>query len=159
ILRLSRAAFWLAALVLLLTPGAALAAEGGSGDYLPGFGGPLAGMLPAPGNYFSFDTWLVHQSVGKTVIAGLVEAHLDADIAMFFPQFTQVTKKKILGGTYGWTIMVPFGNVDVSASVTGPLGNTISGSRGVFNLSDVTFSPFILGWHQKYTHETFTLMV
>jgi hypothetical protein len=112
----------------------ARADEGGVSFWLPGTFGSLAAVPGAPG--FSFGTVYYHTSVdasaGKNFrIGGGVTAGLDAhaDLALLFPAYTFATP--VLGGraSIGMIAVVGRNNVGIDATLTGPFGNTISGSR------------------------------
>lgn len=53
------------------------------------------------------------------------------------------TEHKILGGNWGWHVIVPLVHQDVA------LG---AGSKSKFGLGDVTVNPFIVSWHAKNWH-------
>jgi hypothetical protein len=112
----------------------ALADEGGVSFWLPGTYGSLAAVPAQPG--WSFATIYYHTSVDagagtSFVRGGGVEAGIkaSADLQMFSPSYVFATP--VLGGQAALGMTGFFGRspASISGSVTGPLGNTISGSR------------------------------
>ncbi|MGD9710230.1 MAG: transporter [Halothiobacillaceae bacterium] len=130
-----------AAVVLgMLALGSAQAKEGGD-QYPNGAETWLGGAVPPPGNYFInyfgyYSGDLVDGDGDKVSGAGV-----DAWFNAF--RFVQTTEHKILGGNWGWHVIVPVVHQDVA------LG---AGSESKFGLGDVTVNPFIVSWHAKNWH-------
>lgn len=155
-----------AALCLASALGAAQpaqAAEYGLGNYLLGYGLPMAGYTPPPGVYFS-DTWYLYQGsasrnaqipIGRNLVAG-VSYNFLFNIA----QTVWVTDAKILGGSLSVAAVVPFGGERTGASLafTGPLGvpRQINAKDSIDALGDAAFAAF-LGWEQGEHHWNLTL--
>jgi len=108
--------------------------EGGISAWVPGFFGSMAAAPMVPG--WQFAGMYYHSSVkgggdADFVVGGGVSVGLDGNvnIGMAIPGY--VFEEPVLGGQFGVTMLVPFGNVEASANVTltGPNGNTISGER------------------------------
>lgn len=128
---------------LALTGGVVLAKEGG--DQYPNGGETwFAGAVPPPGNYFI--NYTGHWS-GK-----LKDANGDND-ARFGPtpkmeatfnafRFLQVSDRKLLGGNWGWHVIVPV--VDLNIDIA-PMG----GKAGKTGLGDITVNPLIISWHHS----------
>ncbi|MDI3515704.1 MAG: hypothetical protein PWP40_2933 [Rhodocyclaceae bacterium] len=123
-----------------LSIGSAQAKEGGD-QYPNGAETWLGGAVPPPGNYFInyfgyYSGDLVDGSGEKVAGAGV-----DAWFNAF--RFVQTTEHKILGGNWGWHVIVPLVHQDV---------NLTQGAESKFGLGDVTINPFIVSWHQKNWH-------
>jgi len=116
-----------------LAPVAAKADHGGIGFWLPGTMGSLAAVPGQPGMSYTFQ--YIHldavagggkafQNNGR-IVAGL---HAKADVGVFLPTYTFATP--VLGGqlTIGAATVPGNIGVDINATLTGPRGNTISGS-------------------------------
>lgn len=131
VVRLGTLALWLA-----LAPGAptpANADAGGLSFWLPGLMGSLAAVPGEPG--WSWLSVYVHldESAGAaanfvrntSVVAGL---HARSDVVAGGPVYTFATP--VLGGQAGVGLFSAIGNagVGIDATLTGPRGNTISGS-------------------------------
>ena len=123
-----------------LAIGSVQAKEGGD-QYPNGAETWLAGALPPPGNYFlnyfGYYSGDLVDGGGKKVPGAGVDAWFNAF------RFVQITEHKILGGNWGWHVIVPLVHQDVA------LG---AGSKSKFGLGDVTVNPFIVSWHAKNWH-------
>jgi hypothetical protein len=115
-------------------PVQSFADEGGVSFWLPGLFGSLAAVPVEPGP--SFAAIYYHSSVassgGKTfVLGGGVAAGLNAraDLGFFGPTYTFETP--VLGGQASISLLGVAGHpaASINATLTGPLGRTISGSR------------------------------
>jgi hypothetical protein len=125
-----------AALLLgAVVPNAARADEGGVGFWVPGFFGSLAAVPPTPG--WSFATIYYHTSVdagggvqfprGGALVSGL---RGNGDLGFVSPSYTFETPV-LWGGRATVAALVAYGHFDaaVDATLTGPLGGTVSLSR------------------------------
>ena len=123
-----------------LTIGNVQAKEGGD-QYPNGAETWLGGAVPPPGNYFinyfGYYSGDLVDGGGKKVSGAGVDAWFNAF------RFVQTTEHKILGGNWGWHVIVPLVHQDVA------LG---AGSKSKFGLGDVTVNPFIVSWHAKNWH-------
>lgn len=125
----------------------ARAAEGASSHYLPGVAGDLGFALPPkPGLQLGNTLWIQSGDVDRAVLQGRVNAELDVDIILDLVAATYTFSDKVLGGSYTVGAMIPFGYANLEASLTGPLGNTVSASADSFNLSDIVLIPFQMNW-------------
>jgi hypothetical protein len=123
-----------------LVIGSVQAKEGGD-QYPNGAETWLGGAVPPPGNYFLnyfgyYSGDLVDGS-GKKVAGAGVDAWFNAF------RFVHTSEHKILGGNWGWHLIVPLVHQDVA------LG---AGSKSKFGLGDITIDPFIVSWHAKNWH-------
>jgi hypothetical protein len=117
-----------------LAPKAARADAGGVSFWLPGMFGSLAAAPSQPG--WTYSAFYYHTSVeggrgvnfvsGAAVVAGL-DARADLGTAIL----TYVFASPVLNGQASVSVLVPTGRMrtTIDATLTGPLGNTISGSR------------------------------
>ncbi|WP_454621797.1 SphA family protein [Bradyrhizobium cenepequi] len=158
----------LCAVTLLAGPQAARADAGGFGFWLPGAMGSLAAVPTVPGwayttiylhlqeNAGAGRNFVISGRAGGSVVAGL-NAHGDA-IAQ---AFTYTSPLSVLGGQAAFTVATAPGSVGVGigAALTGPLGNTISGSvtDSRTTLSDV-FYQGTLKWNQGVNNEMVYVM-
>ena len=123
----------LAIAVVALAPQTSRADEGGVSFWLPGLFGSLAAVPVQPG--FGLATIYYHTSVrsntdttffkGGRFVAGL---DADANLALIVPSYAFATP--VLGGQFAVSMMSVVGrnSVGIDAVLTGPRGNTISGS-------------------------------
>jgi len=120
--------------VAIFMPSAAFADEGGVSFWVPGLYGSLAAVPVAPG--WSFLSVYYHASVsagaGKALPRdGNIVVGLDgtADVNFFGPAYT--IAPPVLDGQLQLSMSAIGGHssASVMATITGPLGNTISGSR------------------------------
>jgi len=128
--------------------------EGGISFWLPGINGSLAAAPGAPG--WSWVTLYYHTSVdasgskaftrGGAVVAGLKG---QGDLAIFGPTYTFATP--FLGAQAAVSLLGVAGRnqASIDATLTGPLGNTISGHRTdtLVDVGDV-IPQFTLKWNQ-----------
>jgi hypothetical protein len=108
-------------------------------DVLPG--DPGVGVF----NYFAY----YNGSAGAShqfPIGGQLAANVDAISYADSPGAFWVTPLKVFGANYAPGVSIPFVWNQVSAQVTGPLGNTVSRSDSVSGLGDVEFWPVALTW-------------
>ena len=118
---------------IALVPVAAKADNGGIGFWLPGTMGSLSAVPGQPGMSYTFQYIHLDATAGggkalqnnSNIVAGL---HAKADVGVFLPTYTFATP--VLGGqlTIGAATVPGNIGVDISATLTGPRGNTISGS-------------------------------
>lgn len=124
----------------LLANSVAQAKEGGD-QYPNGAETWMAGAAPPAGNYFVNYTGhyggKLRDGSGKKVPGAKVGAWFSAQ------RLIHITDTKILGGDYGWHIIVPV--VHQNLRLGGP-----SKSRNA--LGDITINPFILAWHRENLH-------
>ena len=101
-------------LAILLAP-VAHADDGGKSVYLLGKRGPLAAFVPKPGFYLSNDVYYYDASSSDLLPFGgdrLVQ-DVSAQALMDIPQFTWVTDVSVAGGRLAFSLLTPFGKLDV----------------------------------------------
>jgi hypothetical protein len=153
----------LCALALSSAPQNARADAGGLSFWLPGTFGSLAATPVAPG--WSWEQIYLHldqRAAGGTHfvttngIPGSVAAGLNARADVLVEGVTYTFGSPVLGGQAGVTVLAAPGNlgVGINASLTGPFGNTISGSKfdNRATVSDV-FYQGTLKWNQGVHNE------
>ena len=126
----------LAIATITTVPGPAVADQGGISFWLPGLFGSLVALPGEPG--WSVASLYIHTSVAASagrdiILNGRIVAGLNgsANLGAFGPTYTFETP--VLGGQAALSLLGVGGrsNAAISATLTGPRGNTISG-----NLSD-----------------------
>ena len=158
----------LCALTLLASPQAARADAGGVGFWLPGIFGSLAAVPTVPGwayasiylhlqtNAGAAQNFVTSGGARGSVVAG-INARGDA-LAL---GITYTSPTSVLGGQAAFSILTAPGNlgVGIDATLTGPLGNSISGVRtdNRTTLSDVYYQG-TLKWNQGVNNEMVYLM-
>jgi hypothetical protein len=158
--RCTGAAFGMA---LALLPQAALADAAGVSFWLPGIFGSLSAVPVTPG--WAYSTIYIHLQdkagagqnfVTSGGVAGSVTAGLNAHADVLVQGLTYTSPTPVLGGQAAFTVLTAPGNIGVGidASLTGPLGNTISGSKtdNRTTLTDV-FYQGTLKWNQGVHNE------
>ena len=118
---------------ITMAPKAAKADNGGIGFWLPGTMGSLSAVPGQPGMSYTFQYIHLDATAGggkalqnnANIVAGL---RAKADVGVFLPTYTFATP--VLGGQLTIGAAAVPGNVgaDISATLTGPRGNAISGS-------------------------------
>ncbi|MCP3397384.1 transporter [Bradyrhizobium sp. CCGB20] len=141
----------------------ALADSGGVGFWLPGIFGSLAAVPVTPG--WAYSTIYIHLNekggggqnfVTSGGVPGSVTAGLNAHADVLVQGITYTSAMPVLGGQAAVTLITAPGNigVGVDATLTGPRGNTISGSAtdNRTTLTDV-FYQGTLKWNQGVHNE------
>jgi hypothetical protein len=153
----------LCVLALAAVPQKARADAGGVSFWLPGTFGSLSATPTVPGWAYSAIYLHLQMSAGGgknfvtsgggggTVVAGL-NAHADALVE----GITYTSPMPVLGGQAAFTVLAAPGNIGagIGATLTGPLGNTISGNKfdNRTTVSDV-FYQGSLKWNQGVNNE------
>jgi hypothetical protein len=154
----------IAAATIAWLPAPSLADEGGVSFWLPGQFGSLAALPGQPG--FAFAAIYYHTTVdadrGKNFrIGGGVQAglHARADLALL--NATYIAATPVLGGqaSFGVTGIVGRNNVGVDAVLSGPLGNSLSGTRsdtttGIGDLYPMATVKWNMGVHNTMVYMT-----
>lgn len=133
---------------LTLGETSAMAAEGGSGAYLLGIRGQGAGITPPPGIFLS-DQVVIYSGDTNARIPfedGSVGLNVEANPIVNIPTLLWVTPAEVLGGNLGFSATVPFGEMDIRATV-GPLDI----HDDLFTVGDPSLGAF-LGWHEGNVH-------
>lgn len=149
-----------------LVPEAASAAENGTGFYLLGGRGPMAGYLPPPGFYFESDTYSYDAKLDarKSLPAGgRVIANVRSQARADFLNGTWVTPWEVFGGNFAVGAVLPVGRVAVSAGVEldSPRTNAIIG-RSLRDKATIVGDPVLsatMGWHSGKFHWSTTALV
>nr|WP_139482273.1 transporter [Bradyrhizobium ivorense] len=153
----------LCALAISAAPREAIADASGVSFWLPGTFGSLAATPVTPG--WSWAQIYIHLDqraggganfVTSNGIPGSVVAGLNARADVLVEGVTYTSPTPVLGGQAGISLLAAPGNlgVGINASLTGPLGNTISGSKfdNRMTVSDV-FYQGTLKWNQGVHNE------
>jgi len=137
------------------------AAEYGWGTYLLGLSIPMMGFTPPPGFYLSDSIYAYQGSASGNVKFPFGHVNLAAQIKEDFlvnvSTLSWVTDTKILGGNLGFAATIPFPigteRTSAGAALTGPLGNTFSGSltQSASGIGDMAVAG-LLGWHEGNSH-------
>jgi hypothetical protein len=151
------------ALALLAAPQTASADSGGVSFWLPGAFGSLAAAPTVPG--WAYSTIYIHlqQNAGGGTnfvtsggVRGSVAAGLSAHADVLVQGITYTSAMPVLGGQAAFTVLGAPGNIGVGigASLTGPMGNTISGAKtdNRTTFADV-FYQGTLKWNQGVHNE------
>jgi hypothetical protein len=140
--------------VALMSSSGAQAFEGGMSIYPKGFGGFMSGFgPPQPGlfilnpYYYAFDG-----SVAASVRNGQVETGVDVAMDGVFVQGLYTTGWTLFGGNYSIGGAVAYAWANISASITGPLGNTVDLAASSNDVADSIIMPLNLSWHSGNWH-------
>ncbi len=141
------------------------AAESGSGFYLLGSKGSLAGIIAPPGLYYSNDSYYFSgkaaSSISLPTIGGELASELKARAFVNINTLLYSTEYTILGGRLAYGVSVPVVNQNVSASLTFNLGGeSIGGSEkdSTFGFGDPLLAA-ILGWSHGNLHTTVNFLL
>src|SRR5262249_15286911 len=152
-----------AGFALALFPQTASADAGGASFWLPGIFGSLAAVPVMPG--WAYSTIYIHlqENAGRGQnfvtsrgVPGTVTARLNAHADVLVQGITYTSPMPVLGGQAAFSVLAAPGNIGVGidASLTGPRGNTISGTAidNRTTLTDV-FYQGTLKWNQGVHNE------
>ena len=141
---------------ILLAP-IAQASDGGKSVYLLGKRGPLAAFVPKPGIYLSNDVY--YYDAGSSDLLPLgdrVGDHVVQDVSaqalMDIPQFTWVTDATVAGGRLAFSLLTPFGKLDVDGKGTVELPNGGTGPNVQLSDSDTGFADPVVGGSVGWKH-------
>lgn len=139
-------------LVLSLMTSAAIAAEGGYSNYVPGtYGDFAAAVAPPPGFTLRNDLYYYQADGGASVRSGLIEAGADLEFMMDFITLLHNPGLQILGAQYAYGVFIPIVYADIDVSLR--VGNvSVSRQDDTFNLGDITFIPMLLYWNHENFH-------
>lgn len=142
------------ALPLLLLPSGLLAQApppSFTGHYVPGVEGIKGASLPPPGfyvrdyNVFYFVDQLNDANGDK------VPLNVDAFVYANLLRGIWITDWKLLGGSVGMDMIVPFVNTSLSVKN----GGTTLYDDSIFGIGDLYFEPFTLSWHGRWYDAAF----
>jgi len=131
---------------VVATSGVTQAAEGAFSHYLPASVDIFLALPPEPGFLAANTFWYQSGSVGETVLDGRVDLNLDISNFLNLTALTYTFGQSILGGRYTAGVLVPFGNVDLDATLIGPFGGRYPTSESSFDISDIALIPFQMNW-------------
>ena len=111
--------------------------EGGVSFWLPGTYGSLAAVPGQPGWSIAGILYYTSVSAGRDKAfsqGGNVRLGLDSDATLLLLSPSYTLKRPVLGGQAAFSLMGIYGNnsTSVDATLTGPGGNQVSGSRKRF---------------------------
>ena len=139
--------------------------EGGSGFYLLGGKGSLAGVLAPTGTYLAVDTYYYSGDISKTealpTVGGELEFGLDADVFLAVASVLHVSELEVLNGRLAFGVVVPVVNQDLSADLTLNFdGQVIGGSEKDEDtaIGDPLLTA-ILGWSEGNLHTTLNMLL
>ena len=149
------------ALLLIANSSTVSADEFGFSSYGLGASAFGAGATPPPGTYVTTVSGYYEARIGAPVTIGNVQLEIGSKL-QFFQQALNglyVPKESVLGGHLGFGVTIPVGHIDLSATVTGPLGNTFHADTNGWGLGDIT-TRMQLGWQQSdFAHLAYVQVV
>jgi len=118
-----------------------------------------AGVTPPPGTYVTDSISYFTGSIGGPIeIGGAVfDAGAKAQIFSEGVSILTVPETKVLDGQIGFLVSVPVSHINLEASGTGPLGNTITDRTEGWGLGD-TILQAQLGWDSGEFSHTFHIL-
>ena len=141
------------------------AVEGGSGFYLMGTKGSLAGVLAPTGTYLAVDTYYYSGDISKNddlpTVGGDLEFGLDAEVFLAVASALHVSELEVLNGRLAFGAVVPVVNQDLSADLTLNFdGQVIGGSEKDEDtaIGDPLLTA-ILGWSEGNLHTTLNVLL
>ena len=161
-LRAARLATFVCPLVLTvsLTSGGH-AFEQGMSLYPKGFAGFMSGLIPPQPGLAVLNPYYYHfnGTAGAIVRDNEVELGVKLKMDAIFVQGVYVTGWKLFGANYSVGGAVAYAWADISASVTGPLGNTVDISKSNNDVADTIIMPVNLSWHSGNWHTNVALSI
>ncbi|HOW99032.1 MAG TPA: transporter [Deltaproteobacteria bacterium] len=129
---------WGALGLLFLLTGPACA--GMTCAYTNGVEGIKAASLPPAGTYYlMYNVFYEADKLMDDRGDELKPVDMELSVYAIVHRLLVMTDKKVLGGDYGFDIVLPTVNTDVS---------NVMGSDNYFGLGDITVEPFIVSWHK-----------
>lgn len=146
--------------IVALHGGPAQAAEGASSFYLLGSKNAQAGVIPPPGVYVQNDDYFYTGDAGGSGAFQIgdvtVEAGFEVEADAYYKLLTplMVTPLTVLGGNFGFGMIVPVGYKDISAAANLSAGELAA--RRTFSDDELAFGDPVLstfvGWHRGAWH-------
>jgi hypothetical protein len=135
--------------VFLVQPSSVYAAESGVGHYVPGALADFGDAAGPPG--FALLNWYNYYNGSAGVSrqieeGGLIAANLKATSSAEMLGAGYTSPYGILGGKFSVASFVPYLWVNVTGSITGPLGKTLTRSDFASGIGDMVLIPFWLHW-------------
>ncbi len=132
-----------------LIPAIVFAAEGGISHYVPGALADFGDMAPPSG--LALMNWYNHYngSAGanrQLELGGVVAANLSATSNAEMVGAAYTFPCGILDGKFSAGVIIPYIWMDVTGSITGPSGRTITRTDTASGVGDIILIPFWLGW-------------
>jgi hypothetical protein len=159
-MRATTAALTVGALCLCFAPDAK-ADEFGFSTYGLGSAAFGAGVTPPPGTYITTASGYYQGEINAPITFGNVTLEAGAKVK-FFQQILNglyVPDQKVFGGSLGIGVSIPVGHNDISATVTGPLGNSFHDETAGWGLGDIT-TRLQLGWQDgDFAHLAYVQVV
>lgn len=153
--------YFLLATIATATFDAASAAEGGSGFYLLGSKGSLAGILPPEGLFFTNDNYFYSGEASGSArfptIGGELAVGLDADVYVNISTGLYVTPYEILGGRLAFGAAIPVVRQHVNANAAFSLGGVPIVGGALSDIETAFGDPILigaLGWNIGNWHAT-----
>ncbi len=134
-------------LLALLAPRSALAAEGASSNYVPGFYGDFGmAFLPEPGTFFN--NWLsyYHNTFSPNVPGLPADLDYKSDSLVDAAGIIHVPKTKVFGGHIGVAAFLPLIYTEVTETVSAP-GFRQRTSQSRFGFGDAYLVPAGMLWN------------
>ena len=142
------------------------AVEGGSGFYLLGAKGSLAGVLAPAGNYLSVDSYFYSGDISQTealpTVGGELEVGLEADVIVAIASVLHVSELEVLNGRLAYGVVIPVVNQDLSADLTLNFDGEVIGSGSEDDEATAIGDPLltaILGWSDNNLHTTLNMLL
>jgi len=136
------------------------AAENGTGFYLLGTKGPMAGVVPGPGVYFQNDVYYYNARTEKSKklpMGGKVGVGLKAQALINLPTVIWSTPYQLLGGRLAVGLTAPFGYQQIEADfIAGPF--EADNTNYIFTVGDPVLNT-TLAWDQGPYHWNVNAMV
>jgi len=142
-----RAVIGVLLLLALLAPRGARAAEGGSGNYAPGFYGDFGmAFLPEPGTFFN--NWLsyYHGTFSPAVPGLALDLDYKTNTVVEAPGIIHVPQMTVLGGHLGMAAFLPLVYTEATETISGP-GIRQRKSEARFGLGDMYLVPLGILWN------------
>lgn len=151
---------YLVLVIISFGTNAVKAAENGTGFYLLGTKGPMAGVVPGPGVYFQHDVYYYHASTErskKLPIGGKVAVGLKAQALINLPTIIWSTPYNLLGGRLAVGLTAPFGYQQIEADfIAGPF--EADNTNYIFTVGDPVLNTTI-AWDKGPYHWNVNAMV
>lgn len=134
-----------------------IAAEGGTGAYLPGFRNYRTGIVPpVPGLYFRDDLVVYSGGAPRVVYNGLPVSDISVDAVLNIIEPYYVLPHKVWGADHAIVVTHSLVHLELSGNI---IGTDLRPSGSRLAPGDTFFSPFLLGWHEGNWHYNTNLAI
>jgi hypothetical protein len=133
-------------------PSVSLAAESGTTHYLPGGAATLIDLAPTKPGWVAESIYLHYEADASAnlPVAGLISLGLDATSDALLVGGFYTLPQRVVGARYTLGVFLPYIWIEAEASVSGPLGRSLSRKDSTSGIGDMTLIPVMMAWKSNF---------